>query len=57
MRYSKFETKDGLVNLDPTKGTHWVANINENYFHAHGCLPTQIFYSLFLKERQKGHFL
>ena len=27
----------GIVNLHPTKGTHWVAYIYENYFDSYGC--------------------
>ena len=34
-----FETDIGVVNLHPSKGTHWVCYINENYFDSHGCAP------------------
>ena len=27
-----FKASKGIVTLHPTKGTHWVACINENYF-------------------------
>ena len=29
----------GFVNLHPSKGTHWVCYINENYFDSYGCAP------------------
>ena len=28
----KFTTPSGIVNLQPTKGTHWVMFVNEFYF-------------------------
>ena len=28
----------GIVNLHPSKGTHWVCYINENYFDSYGCV-------------------
>ena len=28
----------GIVNLHPSKGTHWVTYINENYFDSYGCV-------------------
>ena len=35
LRDGPFESDTGIVNLHPTKGTHWVCYINENYFD--GC--------------------
>ena len=29
----------GIVNLHPSKGTHWVCYINEKYFDSNGCSP------------------
>ena len=34
-----FEFDIGIVNLHPSKGTHSVCCINENYFDSYGCLP------------------
>ena len=34
-----FESDIGFVNLHPTKGTHWVCYVNENYFDSYGCSP------------------
>ena len=31
----------GIVNLHPSKGTHWVCYINENFFDSYGCVPPQ----------------
>ena len=43
MRDDKFTTTSGIVNLHPTKGTHWVMFVNEFYFDSYGCpLPTNI---------------
>ena len=39
MRDDKFTTTVGIVNLHPTKGTHWVMFVNESYFDFFGCPP------------------
>ena len=39
MRDDKFTTTSGIVNLHPTKGTHWVMFNNEYYFDSYGCPP------------------
>ena len=39
MRDDKFKTTSGIVNLHPTKGTHWVMFTNQNYFDSYGCPP------------------
>ena len=39
MRDDKFTTPSGIVNLHPTKGTHWVMFVNEYYFDSYGCPP------------------
>ena len=33
------ESDIGIVNLHPSKGTHWVVYIDENYFDSYGCAP------------------
>ena len=33
-----FSTDVGRVNLHPSKGSHWVCYINENYFDSYGCV-------------------
>ena len=43
MRDDKFTTTAGVVNLHPTKGTHWVMFVNEFYFDSYGSpLPVNI---------------
>ena len=34
-----FSSDIGIVNLHPSKGSHWVTYINENYFENYGCIP------------------
>ena len=38
LRDRLFSTDVGIVNLHPSKGTHWVCYINENYFDSYGCV-------------------
>ena len=39
LRDGSFSSDVGIVNLHPSKGTHWVCYINENYFDSYGCSP------------------
>ena len=39
LRDGSFSSDVGIVNLHPSKGTHWVCYINENYFDGYGCSP------------------
>ena len=39
MRGDKFTTTSGIVNLHPTKGTHWVMFVNEFCFDSYECPP------------------
>ena len=36
LRDGPFKFDIGIVNLHPSKGTHWVCYINENYFDSYG---------------------
>ena len=36
LRDGPFESDIGIVNLHPSKGTHWVCFINENCFDSYG---------------------
>ena len=36
LRDGPFKSDIGIVNLHPSKGTHWVCYINENYFDSYG---------------------
>ena len=40
-RDGPFSSDIGIVNLQSSKGTHWVVYINENYFDSYGCSPPQ----------------
>ena len=37
LRDGPFKSDIGVVNLHPSKGTHWVCYINENYFDSYRC--------------------
>ena len=39
LRDGSFSSDIGIVNLHPSRGTHWVCYINENYFDSYGCTP------------------
>ena len=39
MRDDKFPNELAIVNLHPTKGTHWVLYTNNIYFDSYGCPP------------------
>ena len=39
LRNGPFSSDIGIVNLHPSKGTHWVCYINQNYFDSYGCSP------------------
>ena len=38
LRDGPFSSDIGIVNLHPSKGTHWVCYINETYFDSYGCV-------------------
>ena len=55
LRDGAFSTDIGIVNLHPSKGTHWVCYKNENYFDSYGCVcPKKL--SKFIIKRN-GYFL
>ena len=41
LRDGSFSSDVGVVNLHQSRGTHWVAYINENFFDRCGCAPPQ----------------
>ena len=55
LRDGPFESVIGIANLHPSKGTHWVVYISENYFDSYGCAPPQKL-SKFITKR-KGYCL
>ena len=38
LRNGPFSSDIGIVNLHPSKGTHWVCYVNEKYFDSYGCV-------------------
>ena len=41
LRDGRFSSDIGIVNLHPSKGTHWVCSINENFLDSYGCVCPQ----------------
>ena len=52
LREGPFESDIAIVNLHPSKGTHWVCYINENYFDSYACVPPKNL-SKFIIKRNK----
>ena len=38
LRDGPFSSDIGIVNLHPSKGSHWVCHINEIFFYSYGCV-------------------
>ena len=55
LRDGPFLSDIGIVNLHPSKGTHWVCYINENYFDSYGCVPPKKLSKFIIK--RNGHCL
>ena len=49
LRDGPFESDVGIANLHPSKGTHWVSYLNENYFDSHGCAPPKKVFKFIIK--------
>ena len=52
LRDGPFSSDIGIVNLHPSKGTHWVCYINENYFDSYGCSPPKILSKFIIKRNR-----
>ena len=52
LRDGPFESDIGIVNLHPSKGTHWVTYVNENYFDSYGCAPPKKLSKFIIKTKQ-----
>ena len=39
LRDGPFSSDIGIVNLDPTRGSHWISYIHEYYFDSYGITP------------------
>ena len=57
LKVSPFEIDIGVVNLRPSEGTHWVAYINEKFFHSNDCAPSQKLSKFVRKGNGQFHFL
>ena len=55
LRDGPFESDIGIVNLHPSKGSHWVVYINENYYDSFGCVPAKKLSKFIIK--RYGHCL
>ena len=55
LRDGPFESDIGVINLHPSKGTHWVCYINENYFDSYGCVSPKKLSNFIMK--RKGYCL
>ena len=55
LRDGPFSSDIGIVNLHPSKGTHWVTYINENYFYSYGCVSPKKLSKVIIK--RNGHCL
>ena len=55
LRDGPFESDIGIVNLHPSKGTHWVLYIHECYFDSNACAPPKKFSKVIIK--RNGHCL
>ena len=52
LRDEPFSSDIGIVNLHPSKGTHWVCYIEDCYFDSYGCPPPKKLLN-YLKNEQK----
>ena len=55
LRDGPFSSDVGVSNLHPSKGTHWVRYINENYFDSYGCVSPRKLSKFIIK--RNGHCL
>ena len=53
MRDGIFSTNYGIVNLNPSRGTHWVLYIKDCYFDSYGCPPPKKLPKYFLIKYKK----
>ena len=50
LRDGSFSSDIGIVNLHPSKGTHWVCYMNENYFDSYDCPPPKKLSKFIIKQ-------
>ena len=49
LRDGPFKSDIGVVNLHPSKGTHWVSYLNENYFVSYSCAALKKLFLFIIK--------
>ena len=49
LRDGPFSSDIGIINLHPSKGTHWVCYIYENYFDSYGVVCSKKLSKFFIK--------
>ena len=49
LRDGPFSSDIGIVNLHPSKRSHWICYINEKYFDSYGCVPPKILSKFIIK--------
>ena len=49
LRDGPFSSDIGIINLHPSKGSHWVCYINENYFDSYGVVCPKKLSKFFIK--------
>ena len=52
LRDGPFSSDVGVVNLHPSRGTHWVGFIHERYFDSYGVTPPKTL-SIFIIKRKE----
>ena len=52
LRDGSSESDKQIVNVRPTKGTHWAVYKNESYFDIHGCPPPKILSEFIIKRNR-----
>ena len=52
LREGPFKTDIGIINLHPSKGTHWTCYVNENYFDSYGCVSPKKLSKFIMKRNE-----
>ena len=55
LRDGLFLSDIGIVNMHPSRGTHWILYVDENYFDSYGCAPPKKLSKFIIK--RNGHCL
>ena len=50
LRDGPFSSDIAVVNLHPSKGTHWTCYVGENYFDSYGCAPPKKLSKFIIKQ-------